>query len=101
MLALLGVSLTLLTDSGYWDVAGTAGIGLLLVAVAVVLGIETKSLLLGESAALEDQRDIEVSLEKESLLIRGRRLSPMPPDGSPAVAPVEPGGARGLPARSL
>jgi cation diffusion facilitator family transporter len=57
--ALLGVSLTLLTDSGYFDVVGTAAIGLLLVCVAVVLGVETKSLLLGEAAALEDERDIE------------------------------------------
>lgn len=56
--ALFGVGLTLLTDSGYWDVAGTAAIGLLLVGVAIVLGIEMKSLLLGESAHLEDQHDI-------------------------------------------
>jgi len=49
-LALFGVGLTLLTDNGYWDVVGTAGIGALLVLVAVVLAVETKSLLLGESA---------------------------------------------------
>jgi len=49
--ALLGVGLTLLTENGYWDVAGTAAIGLLLVTVAIVLAVETKSLLLGESAA--------------------------------------------------
>jgi len=33
-----------------------------------------------------DQDDIEVSLEKQSLIIRGRRQSPMPPDGTRAVA---------------
>ncbi len=60
--ALIGVGMTLLTENGYWDVAGTTAIGLLLVAVAVVLGIETKSLLLGEAAALEDQRDIEAAI---------------------------------------
>jgi cation diffusion facilitator family transporter len=48
--ALLGVSLTLLTNNLWWDVIGTAMIGLLLVVVAIVLGIETKSLLLGEGA---------------------------------------------------
>jgi cation diffusion facilitator family transporter len=48
--ALLGVSLTLLTNNLWWDVVGTAMIGLLLVVVAIVLGIETKSLLLGEGA---------------------------------------------------
>jgi cation diffusion facilitator family transporter len=53
--ALFGVGLTLLTRNGYWDVAGTAAIGVLLVAVAMVLGVETKSLLLGESAGERDQ----------------------------------------------
>ncbi len=33
-----------------------------------------------------DQKDIEVSLEKESLVIRGRRHSPLPPGGERAVA---------------
>lgn len=33
-----------------------------------------------------NQKDIEVSLEKRHVIIRGRRLSPMPPDGSRAVA---------------
>ena len=55
VLALLGVSLSKLTGNGYFDVAGTAGIGLLLVAVAVVLATETKSLLLGESASPQAQ----------------------------------------------
>ncbi|MBB5870250.1 cation diffusion facilitator family transporter [Allocatelliglobosispora scoriae] len=51
--ALFGVSMTLLTDDGRWDAAGTAMIGILLVAIAVILAIETKSLLLGESATPE------------------------------------------------
>ncbi|WP_029253133.1 cation diffusion facilitator family transporter [Paraoerskovia marina] len=50
VLALGGVSMTLATDDGRWDAAGTAGIGVLLVLIAIVLAIETKSLLLGESA---------------------------------------------------
>jgi len=56
-LALIGVSMTLITDNGYWDAAGTACIGVLLVLVAITLAIETKSLLLGE-AAHEDKRDL-------------------------------------------
>jgi cation diffusion facilitator family transporter len=59
MLALFGVGMTLITENGYWDVVGTAGIGILLVLVAIVLAIETKSLLLGESAALGDREAIE------------------------------------------
>ncbi|MGA9343541.1 MAG: cation diffusion facilitator family transporter, partial [Nocardioidaceae bacterium] len=53
--ALCGVGLTLLTDNGYWDVLGTAAIGVLLVSVAIVLAIETKSLLLGEAAEVADR----------------------------------------------
>ena len=60
--ALLGVGLSVLTDNGYWDVAGTALIGLLLVSVAVVLAVETKSLLLGEAATVEAQRHIADAL---------------------------------------
>ncbi len=53
MLALCGVGLTLLTGNGLWDGIGTAGIGVLLVAVAIVLAVEMKSLLIGESATDE------------------------------------------------
>lgn len=50
-LALLGVGLSALFDQPVWDGIGTAAIGVLLIGVAVVLIIETKSLLLGESAS--------------------------------------------------
>jgi len=60
--ALLGVGLTLLTHNGMFDVIGTALIGLLLVAVAVTLAFETKSLLLGEAASLESVHRIEAAL---------------------------------------
>lgn len=60
--ALFGVGLTLLTGNGYFDVIGTAMIGLLLVGVAVVLGVETKSLLLGEAASAEAVQRIEQAL---------------------------------------
>jgi cation diffusion facilitator family transporter len=60
--ALIGVSLTLLTGEGVYDGIATVFIGLLLVAVAVVLAIETKSLLLGESATLDHVRDIEAAI---------------------------------------
>lgn len=60
--ALFGVTMTIVTGNGHWDAAGTGLIGLLLVAVAVVLAMETKSLLLGEAATEEDLRAIEASL---------------------------------------
>jgi cation diffusion facilitator family transporter len=60
--ALFGVGMTLLTRNGYFDVIGTAAIGLLLVLVAITLAIETKSLLLGEAASVESVHKIEQAL---------------------------------------
>ncbi len=62
VLALFGVGLTLITHNGIFDVIGTAMIGLLLVAVAVTLAIETKSLLLGEAASVEAVDRISAAL---------------------------------------
>ena len=61
--ALFGVGMTLLTGNGIWDALGTAMIGLLLVAIAVVLAMETKSLLLGESATRDDVAKIRGAIE--------------------------------------
>ena len=61
--ALMGVGMTLLTHNGLWDVAGTGLIGLLLIAVAVTLAIETRSLLLGESASPEAIDGIRTTIE--------------------------------------
>jgi len=65
VLALLGVSLTVITGDGVWDGIGTIGIGILLVLIAFILAIETKSLLLGESAGAEAQRRIVEALQSE------------------------------------
>jgi cation diffusion facilitator family transporter len=62
MLALIGVGLSAATDEPRWDGAGTCAIGLLLIAVAVILVVETKSLLVGEAAAPADVRAIEREL---------------------------------------
>jgi divalent metal cation (Fe/Co/Zn/Cd) transporter len=61
--ALLGVGLTLITRNPVFDVIGTGLIGVLLVTVAVVLAVETKSLLLGEAASPEAQRRIRAAIE--------------------------------------
>jgi len=63
--ALFGVGLTLITGNGIWDGLGTAMIGLLLVAIAVVLAMETKSLLLGESATRDDVAKIRSAIEAD------------------------------------
>ncbi|GAA0532860.1 cation diffusion facilitator family transporter [Paractinoplanes ferrugineus] len=57
--ALFGVTLTLITGNGIWDGIGTGAIGILLVAIAAILAVETKSLLIGEGATPEDTRKIE------------------------------------------
>jgi cation diffusion facilitator family transporter len=62
VLALFGVGLTLLTDNGVWDGVGTLGIGALLVVVAIVLAIEVKSLLIGESATADQVAAIQAAL---------------------------------------
>lgn len=63
VLALGGVGLATLTGEPVWDGIGTLAIGVLLIVVAIVLVIETKSLLLGESAA-----PVQVSAIAEALV---------------------------------
>jgi cation diffusion facilitator family transporter len=61
-LALGGVLLAHFTDEPRWDAAGSIAIGVLLVAIAIVLAIEMKGLLIGESAAEEEVDKIEAAL---------------------------------------
>jgi cation diffusion facilitator family transporter len=61
--ALFGVGLTLITDNGVWDGVGTLGIGALLVCIAIVLAIETKSLVIGEAARPEQLAAIRAALD--------------------------------------
>ena len=62
-LAFAGVGLAVLTHDGRWDGAGSLAIGLLLGVAAAILAIETKSLLIGESASTDVQRRIVAALE--------------------------------------
>jgi len=62
VLALFGVGLTVITGEGVWDGIGTASIGVLLIAIALVLALETKSLLIGESAHAEVVTEIRDAL---------------------------------------
>ncbi|MEV4092845.1 cation diffusion facilitator family transporter [Streptosporangium saharense] len=63
VLALIGVTLAVITGDGVWDGVGTMAIGVLLAIIAIVLAIETKSLLIGESAGPEVERQIISALE--------------------------------------
>lgn len=65
--AFAGVGLTVATGDGRWDAVGTAAIGLLLVVVALILGVETKSMLMGESVTPEDLTLIRGALTESDL----------------------------------
>ncbi len=61
--AFAGVSLAVLTKRGWWDGAGSLAIGVLLAAAAAILAVETKSLLIGESASVDVERRIVAAIE--------------------------------------
>ena len=65
ILALAGVGLTVITGNPVFDAIGTICIGVLLVLVAIVLGIETKSLLVGEGASVEDTEKIRDAINAQ------------------------------------
>lgn len=77
ILALGGVGLALATGDGVWDGIGTLCIGVLLVLIAVVLAAETKSLLLGEAADVDQVAAIRAAVvdgETVTRLIHMRTL---------------------------
>ncbi|HWI30498.1 MAG TPA: cation diffusion facilitator family transporter [Microbacterium sp.] len=63
VLALFGVSLTWITGNSVFDALGTLAIGVLLIAIAIVLGLETKSLLVGEGATEKEHDAIVAAIE--------------------------------------
>ena len=63
VLALVAVSASGITGNALWDGIGTITIGLLLVVIALILGVETKSLLVGEGANPVDVRSIRMAIE--------------------------------------
>jgi cation diffusion facilitator family transporter len=65
--AFIGVGMAAITGNGRWDGLGSCAIGLLLIIVAVILVIETKSLLLGESASAPTRAAIAHALVGEDV----------------------------------
>lgn len=79
LLSLGGVSLTLATKNPVWDVYATFAIGVLLIAIAIVVARETKSLLIGEAASDSTQariREIVADTEgvKQVIALRTMQL---------------------------
>ncbi|MEV4378637.1 cation diffusion facilitator family transporter [Streptosporangium sp. NPDC049644] len=63
LFALFGVTMAVVTGDPVWDGIGTLMIGVLLAVIAVILAIETKSLLIGEGAGPEVEVRIAQALE--------------------------------------
>jgi cation diffusion facilitator family transporter len=65
VLALVAVVIADVTGEPVWDGVGTLAIGLLLIVIAVILAVEMKGLLIGESASTADQQKIVAAIEIE------------------------------------
>ena len=68
--AAVGVGLAVITGNGVWDGAGSLAIGALLAVVAMILAVEMKSLLIGESASAEVERAVVAALEAGDEVVR-------------------------------
>lgn len=70
VVAITGIGLSEVTGNAIWDGVATFIIGLILASIAVTLAIEMKSLLIGESASLANEKiiqtvfDTDVSIER-------------------------------------
>jgi len=70
LIALSAVSATLAFDDPIFDGIGTLSIGVLLTVIAIVLAVEMKSLLLGETASPEVQTAIRTAIDDEPAVER-------------------------------
>ncbi len=77
VLALLGVGLALLTGQAVFDGIGTLCIGLLLGAVAALLAVEMKALLIGEAASPESVQAVRAALVDGATVLRVIHLKTM------------------------
>jgi cation diffusion facilitator family transporter len=64
-LALIAVLLTVLTGDSAWDALGSMSIGVVLIVVAILVGIEIKALLIGQSAEHETEARLREFLQRQ------------------------------------
>ena len=64
--ALGGVLTAHFTEDARWDAVGSISIGILLVVIAIVLAVEMKSLLIGESASADAREAIVTAIESSA-----------------------------------
>ncbi len=91
VVALTGIALAEVTSNPRWDAAGSLAIGALLFVIAVVLGIEMKSLLIGEAASPRQLEAIRRAIETSDPVRRLIHLRTMHlgPDDLLVAAKVE------------
>jgi cation diffusion facilitator family transporter len=65
-LALIAVLLTMLTGNPMWDGLGSIWIGIVLILVAVLIGVEIKGLLIGQSAEPEVEQRMREFLQRQT-----------------------------------
>ena len=70
MLALIGISLAMITGEPRYDALGSVAIGFLLGVVAILLAIEMRSLLIGEAAAPKQREAIVRAIEGTEHVVR-------------------------------
>lgn len=63
--ALLAVGMTMVTGNPFYDALGSVVIGVLLVLIAIGIGIEVKSLLIGQGVEASLRKEMLASLEEE------------------------------------
>jgi cation diffusion facilitator family transporter len=73
-LALIAVLLTILTGNSMWDALGSMAIGVVLIVVAVLVGIEIKALLIGQSADPMVEAQMQEFLRKQEGVERVLRV---------------------------
>lgn len=74
IVALAAVTLAHVTGWRGWDSVGSLSIGVILCVVAYFLARETHSLLLGESASIEDRRKVKEIVEADEAVVRLTQL---------------------------
>lgn len=77
VVAMVGLVLTRLTGAAVWDGIASIVIGLLLGAIAVVIAVESKSLLIGEAAGREERAAIRAAVLSHPAVETVRRLLTM------------------------
>lgn len=70
LMALVFVLVSVITGNPVYDAFGSMSIGVLLICIAIFIGIEVKSLLIGQSIPDHDQRNIIEFLENQDTILK-------------------------------